>query len=436
MPIKITMPALSPTMTEGTLAKWVKNEGDDISPGDVIAEIETDKATMEVEAVEEGKLAKIIISAGTENVPVNEMIAVMLEEDEDDSALQDFLNQSTNDDAPSKEPKAEDAEKGHGRTKQAPEASSSQNNNSQNQSSNNSSRIVASPLAKRIASQNNVNLSQVNGSGPQGRVVKADVEKAMTSGSAHRSTTSSAPMAQGADARALADAYGMEYETVKNSGMRKIIAKRLLESKQTVPHFYLTVECQLDGLLDARKSINAEADGEYKLSVNDFVIKAVAEALQKYPAANVAWTEDAILQFKHSDVSIAVATESGLITPIIKKAEEKSLREISTEMKELAGKARDGKLKPEEFQGGTFSISNLGMFGVDEFSAIINPPQSCILAVGAGKEKPYAKNGAVAIGTFMNVTLSTDHRSVDGAVGAEFLKVFKRLIENPILMMT
>ncbi len=425
MPIKITMPAMSPTMTEGTLAKWIKNEGDQVEAGDVIAEIETDKATMEVEAVDEGKLAKILITEGTENVPVNEMIAVLLEEGEDESAIAGFLKEGAND-------KVTES--------QNPGTSESQKDSEPETSKilrfqDSDHRIIASPLAKRIAAQNNLNLAQVSGSGPNGRIVKDDVEKALKSGGVPAPAGGSSPMATGVDARALADAYGMEYEVVKNSGMRKVIAKRLLESKQTVPHFYLSVECQLDNLLDARKSINAEADGAYKLSVNDFVIKAVAEALHKYPAANVAWTEDAILQFKHSDVSVAVATESGLITPIIKKAEEKSLREISEEMKDLAKKARDGKLRPEEFQGGTFSISNLGMYGIDTFSAIINPPQSCIMAVGAGQEKPYVKDGQIAIGTFMNVTLSTDHRSVDGAVGAEFLKVFKRLIENPVLMM-
>lgn len=434
MPIKVTMPALSPTMTEGTLAKWIKSEGDQVEPGDVIAEIETDKATMEVESADEGKLAKILISEGTENVPVNELIAVLLEEGEDDSAIESFLKEGANDtpaaassNTEKKEEKLE-TPKAESSSLAAPKTSS--------QPASNSGRIKASPLAKRIANQNNINLAQVSGSGPNGRIVQEDVERAIKSGGTTAASSSAGTqMAAGVDAKALADAYGMEYEEVKNSGMRKVIAKRLLESKQTVPHFYLTVECQLDGLLDARKTINAEADGEYKLSVNDFVIKAVAQSLKKYPAANVAWTENAILQFKHSDVSVAVATESGLITPIIKKAEEKSLREISDEMKELAKKARDGKLRPEEFQGGTFSISNLGMFGVDEFSAIINPPQSCILAVGAGKEKPYIKDGQVAVGTFMNVTLSTDHRSVDGAVGAEFLKVFKRMIENPIMMM-
>ncbi|MCB9965912.1 MAG: pyruvate dehydrogenase complex dihydrolipoamide acetyltransferase [Rhodospirillales bacterium] len=435
MPIKVTMPALSPTMTEGTLAKWVKNEGDMVSPGDVIAEIETDKATMEVEAVDEGKLARILIPAGTENVPVNELIAVMLEEDEDAGAIDSFLKQGAND-LPQPAGNTGATAAADTATPSAP-VSSAPAAAPTPAPAQKGGRVVASPLAKRIANQNSVNLAQVQGTGPNGRIVKADVEKALKSGSGAMVAGSSAPvaMATGPDARALADAYGMEYELVKNSGVRKVIAKRLLEAKQTIPHFYLTVECQLDNLLEARKQINAAADGAYKLSVNDFVIKAVAEALYKYPAANVAWTDDAILQFKHSDVSVAVATENGLITPIIKKAETKSLRDISDEMKELAKRARDGKLKPEEFQGGTFSISNLGMFGVSEFSAIINPPQSCILAVGAGSEKPYVKDGQILIGNFMNVTLSTDHRSVDGAVGAEFLQVFKRFIENPILMM-
>ena len=437
MPIKVTMPALSPTMTEGTLAKWVKNEGDMVSPGDVIAEIETDKATMEVEAVDEGKLARILIPAGTENVPVNELIAVMLEEDEDAGAIDSFLKQGAND-LPQPAGNTGAAAAANTAAPSSSAASAPAAAPATPAPASKDGRVVASPLAKRIANQNSVNLAQVQGTGPNGRIVKADVEKALKGGGAMMAG-SSAPMAMamatGPDARALADAYGMEYELVKNSGVRKVIAKRLLEAKQTIPHFYLTVECQLDNLLEARKQINAAADGAYKLSVNDFVIKAVAEALHKYPAANVAWTDDAILQFKHSDVSVAVATENGLITPIIKKAETKSLRDISDEMKELAKRARDGKLKPEEFQGGTFSISNLGMFGVSEFSAIINPPQSCILAVGAGSEKPYVKDGQILIGNFMNVTLSTDHRSVDGAVGAEFLQVFKRFIENPILMM-
>lgn len=437
MPIKVTMPALSPTMTEGTLAKWVKSEGDQVEAGDVIAEIETDKATMEVEAVDEGKLAKILVAEGTEGVPVNDLIAVLLEEGEDASSIDSFIKEGANDSAPASKEEDATAEKEATKTQNAAPA----------QSSAKGERVLASPLARRIAEQNNIDLAHVSGTGPNGRVVKVDVEKALSSDSAASSGSSaSAPASaakstakapsSGVDARALADAYGMEYEEIKNSGMRKVIANRLLESKQTIPHFYLTIECNIDGLLAARKEINAKAAGSYKVSVNDMVIKAVAQSLQAYPAANVAWTDEALLQFKHSDVSVAVATESGLITPIIKKAETKGLREISNEMKELAAKARDGKLKPEEFQGGTFSISNLGMYGVQSFSAIINPPQSCILAVGAGEQKPYIVDGEVKVGTFMSCTLSTDHRSVDGAVGAEFLKVLKSYLENPIMMLT
>jgi pyruvate dehydrogenase E2 component (dihydrolipoamide acetyltransferase) len=441
MPIKVTMPALSPTMTEGTLAKWLKSEGDQVDAGDVIAEIETDKATMEVEAVDEGKLAKILVPEGTEGVPVNDLIAVLLEEGEDASAIDSFIKEGANDSAPkaaSAEPAADkkDDAKPSSSPSAAPAATTSTGG-----------RILASPLARRIASQNNLDLSNLSGTGPNGRIVKVDVEKALSSGGTSLSSSASAPAAKsapasakapsaGVDAKALADAYGMEYEEIKNTGMRKVIANRLLESKQTIPHFYLTIDCQIDGLLSARKEINDKANGSYKVSVNDFVIKAVAQALQAYPAANVAWTDEALLQFKHSDVSVAVATESGLITPIIKKAETKGLREISNEMKELAGRARDGKLKPEEFQGGTFSISNLGMYGVQTFSAIINPPQSCILAVGAGEQKPYVDNGEVKIGTFMSCTLSTDHRSVDGAVGAEFLSILKSYLENPLMMLT
>lgn len=428
MPIKVTMPALSPTMTEGTLAKWVKNEGDNVKAGEVIAEIETDKATMEVEAVDEGKLAKILIPAGTENVPVNEMIAVLLEDGEDASAIDQFLKPGANDGAPVK---TESQNPGISESQKKEEQKSVGKNDVKSQATD--GRIKASPLAKRIANDSKIDLSRIQGSGPKGRIVKADVEKAAKSGTG-APASSSAPrsIGSGPDARALADAYGMEYEEIKNSGVRKVIANRLQESKQVIPHFYLTIECRIDALLEARQQINDAANGEYKLSVNDFVIKAVAQSLRDYPAANVAWTDAAILQFKHSDISIAVATDNGLITPIIKAAENKSLREVSGEMKSLAKKAREGKLRPEEFQGGTFSISNLGMYGVDEFAAIINPPQSCILAVGAGVEKPYVDNGQIRIGTFMKCTLSTDHRSVDGAVGAEFLQIFKKYIEAPV----
>ncbi|MBU0799811.1 MAG: 2-oxo acid dehydrogenase subunit E2 [Alphaproteobacteria bacterium] len=303
-------------------------------------------------------------------------------------------------------------------------------------------RVFVSPLARRIAAEKGIDLASVKGSGPHGRIVRADLEgaKAGVKSAPAAANNAGAPKAavslpSGPNAKQLADAYGMAYTEQANSSVRKIIAKRLLESKQTVPHFYLTIECRLDTLLDMRKTMNDQANGAYKLSVNDFVIKACANALKAYPAANVAWTDDAILQFAHADISVAVATPNGLITPIVKAAETKGLRQISEEVKDLAGRARDGKLKPEEFQGGTFSVSNLGMFGISEFGAIINPPQACILAVGAGEEKPFVEKGEVKIGTFMKCTLSVDHRAVDGAVGAEYLQILKQYIENPVSML-
>jgi pyruvate dehydrogenase E2 component (dihydrolipoamide acetyltransferase) len=411
MPINILMPALSPTMTEGNLAKWLKNEGDVVKAGDVIAEIETDKATMEVEAVDEGKIGKILISAGTSGVKVNTPIAVLLEDGEDASAITKAPSAPVNTNtAPAKT----DAPKSV-TSYAAPVATPS------TQSAGD--RVFATPLARRIASQKNVDLKSIKGSGPHGRITKSDVEN--TSGSVRS-------MASAPDTLKLVNSYGMEYTAIPNNNIKKIVAKRLLESKQTVPHFYLTIECVLDKLLEARTQLNEGANGKYKLSVNDFIIKAVAKALNAYPAANVAWTDDAVLQFTHSDISVAVATPNGLITPIIKHAETKSLPDISNEMKDLATRAKAGKLKPEEFQGGTFSVSNLGMFGIKEFDAIINPPQACILAVGAGIEQPIARNGKIEIATVMNCTLSVDHRAVDGAVGAEFLQHFKKYIENPI----
>lgn len=304
-------------------------------------------------------------------------------------------------------------------------------------------RIFASPLARRIAAEKGIDLKTVRGSGPHGRIIRADIDsvkagvKAPGAAAAPTAATApkAAPVASGPGAKGLADAYGMEYTEQPNSSVRKVIARRLLESKQTVPHFYLTIECRLDTLLETRKAMNEQGKGAFKLSVNDFVIKACANALKAYPAANVAWTDDAILQFKHADISVAVATPNGLITPIVKRAEEKGLRQISEEVKDLAGRAREGKLKPEEFQGGTFSVSNLGMFGVSEFGAIINPPQACILAVGAGEEKPFVEGGQIKIGTFMKCTLSVDHRAVDGAVGAEYLQILKQYIENPMSML-
>ncbi|MCB1532358.1 MAG: pyruvate dehydrogenase complex dihydrolipoamide acetyltransferase [Alphaproteobacteria bacterium] len=425
MPIKVTMPALSPTMTEGNLAKWLKAEGDLVEAGDVIAEIETDKATMEVEAVDEGTLAKILVPGGTEGVAVNEVIAVLLEEGE---SLNDIdissLRATEKSEAiqPEKAATKEDAKEGDGLPRRASAP--------RNDSVGKDSRVFVSPLAKRIAAEKGIDLAGVQGSGPRGRIVKADVESAKPGAAPASSAAAYVP--QGDE---QVNEYGMIYTEIPNNNIKKITAKRLLESKTTVPHFYLTVELQIDNLLAARKQINDQANGDYKLSVNDFIVKACANALKAYPAANVQWTDEAVRQFKHSDISVAVATPNGLITPIVKKAETKGLREISAEVKELAGRAREGKLKPEEFQGGTFSVSNLGMYGIDEFTAIINPPQSCILAVGVGKEKPYVVDGEVKIGTFMTCTLSTDHRTVDGAVGAEFLQILRQYIENPVSML-
>jgi len=439
MPINILMPALSPTMTEGTLTRWLKQEGDLVKSGQVIAEIETDKATMEVEAVDEGKIAKLLIAAGTSGVAVNTPIAVLLEEGEEAGAAVA---------APAAPVKAAPAPQTAAKV-DAPIATAATTVAAALHHAGD--RIVASPLAKRIAEMANLDLSSIAGSGPNGRVVRADVEAAQTGGAAKKSaapiaTTAvatapkSAPpaapkpagtgsMPAGVDARDLADKLGQAYDLLPNSGVRKVIAKRLMESKLTVPHFYLTVDCQIDELLELRKKINA-VEG-MKVSVNDFVIRAVAMSMRKIPAANVAWTDEAILQFKNVDVSVAVATPNGLITPIIKQADTKAVAQISKEMKDLAQRAKDGKLRPEEFQGGGFSISNLGMFGVRDFAAIINPPQACILAVGAGEQRAVVKNGALAVATVMSCTLSVDHRAVDGAVGAEFLQAFKGLIEQP-----
>ena len=421
MPVNVTMPALSPTMTEGKLARWTKKEGDKIKSGDVIAEIETDKATMEVEAVDEGVLGKILVAEGTEGVAVNTIIAMILEEGETANDIGA---------APKSAPVAASAPKAETKLASAPVAVSTP-------TAKTGSRVFATPLARRMAAQLGIDLSKVQGTGPHGRIVKADLAKGgapKAAASAPASSTSRTPSV-GIDAKKQADLLGMTYKELPNNNIRKVVASRLLESKQTIPHFYLTVECRLDDLMAARERINAEAKGAFKLSVNDFVVKACAMALKAYPAANVSWTDDAILQFDHADISVAVSTPNGLITPIVKAAETKGLREISNEVKDLAGRAREGKLKPVEFQGGTFSVSNLGMFGISEFSAIINPPQACILAVGAGEEKPYVEDGVIKVGTFMKCTLSVDHRAVDGSVGAEFLQFFKRYIENPVNML-
>lgn len=416
MPINITMPALSPTMTEGNLAKWLKKEGDKVKPGEVIAEIETDKATMEVEAVDEGILGRILVPAGTEKVPVNDVIAVLLEEGESGDQLLVVSDQKKVP-SPGVAIAPPPSPSGRGKDGTAVQGEGLQTRDDKG------GRLKASPLAKRIAAQSNIDLSRIKGTGPGGRIVRSDV--ASDKSQAGRNHTPGN----------LVTHHEQLVTELSNNQIKKITAARLLESKQTIPHFYLTVDCRIDNLLAARAAINEQAKGAYKLSVNDFIIKAAAAALKSYPAANVSWSEKAVLQYSNADISVAVATPNGLITPIIRSAEQKSLPEISAEMKDLAERARAGKLKPQEFQGGTFTISNLGMFGVKDFAAIINPPQSCILAVGAGIEQPVVENGQIKIGTVMSVTLSTDHRSVDGAVGAEWLQHFKRYIENPITML-
>ena len=402
MPIDILMPALSPTMTEGNLAKWLKKEGDEVKAGDVIAEIETDKATMEVEAIDEGILAKIVISEGSKEIPVNSVIAVLLEDGEDKSLLDNYEVDTPSITSSPVEEKSQEAPK---KEVIAPA-----------QNAKSGERIFASPLAKRIAAEKNIDLSQLTGSGPSGRIIKNDVLNF---------TPFQSNLGFGRDS--------VEYKSIPNSNIRRIIAKKLTESKQQIPHFYLSIECNMDKILDARKQLNDTANDQYKLSVNDFVIKASAMALRDVPEANASWTDTAILQYNNVDISVAVSIEGGLITPIIKNADFTNLVDISHKMKDLARRARENKLAPEEFQGGSFSISNLGMYGIEKFSAIINPPQSCILAIGSSVQKPIVKNGEIIIANMMSVTLSCDHRVVDGAVGANFLAAFKKYIENPIL---
>lgn len=399
MPIQILMPALSPTMTEGNLVKWHKKEGDVIKAGQVLAEIETDKATMEVEAVDEGILGKILIPEGTDNVKVNELIALILEEGEDASSLDD-VKTLVPAAAPATKPVTENITEKTAEIAHKPRGE----------------RVFITPLAKRIAEQGHIDPRTLIGSGPNGRIIKADVEKAIGSGSVR-----TAPVLRLGG-----------HTDIKLNGMRKVIAKRLTESKQTVPHFYLSVDCELDTLIDFRRQLNARPNAPYKLSVNDFVIRACALALKQVPEANVTWHETYVRQYNNADISVAVAVEGGLVTPVICAAEQKSVMDISVEMKSLATRARAGKLMPEEYQGGSFSLSNLGMFGIKSFSAIINPPQACILAVGAGAERGVVKNGQIVIATVMNCTLSVDHRAVDGAVGSKFLAAFKSLIENPL----
>ena len=432
MTIQILMPALSPTMTEGKLAAWHKKEGDAIAPGDVIAEIETDKATMEVEAIDEGVLGKILIEAGTENVAVNTPIAIMLEEGE---SADDIGSDAGSAPAPAPKPAAKPEPAPAPAPKPAAAAPAPAAKPAAPGSSS-GDRVFASPLARRMAEQAGLDLSAISGSGPNGRIVKADVEAAI-SGGAKTPAAARAPAAAPAPSAAApsADVPGMpDYDAIPNTTMRKVIAKRLTESKQFAPHFYMTVDCEIDALLATRKQLNERlSDG--KVSVNDLVIKAAAIALKQVPAANASWTESEIRVYRSVDISVAVAIEGGLITPVIRGAQNKGLAEIAAEMKDLAARARDGKLMPEEYQGGTFSISNLGMFGIKDFCAVINPPQGAILAVGAGEQRPVVKDGALAIATVMSCTLSVDHRVVDGAIGAAFMAAFKKLIEDPLTML-
>ena len=436
MATAILMPALSPTMTEGKLAQWLKAEGDVVAAGDVLAEIETDKATMEVEAVDEGVLAKIVVTGGTEGVAVNAVLAVLADEGEAAAGV-DVDALST---MPSPAPSAASASASEPAPAPAPAPAPVAAPTpapiplpTPAPTPAPATRVFASPLARRLAGDAGIDLTAVAGSGPRGRIVKKDVEAAIAAGPVPAAV---APAIAGGPTLAPAgDLPGMPgYDAIPHSMMRKTIARRLTESKQTAPHFYLTVDCRIDELLDLRKKLNANAN-DYKLSVNDLIIRAAALALKAVPEANASWFEDAVRMWHTVDISVAVAIEGGLITPIIRGAEGKGLKAISSEMKDLAERARVGKLAPEEYQGGTFSISNLGMFGIKEFSAVINPPQGAILAVGAGEPRPVVVDGALAVGTVMTCTLSVDHRVVDGAVGAAFMQVFKGLIEEPLKML-
>ncbi len=452
MPIKILMPALSPTMETGNLTKWNVKVGDAVKSGMVLAEIETDKATMEVEAVDEGTVAKLVVAEGSADVPVNAVIAILAEEGEDVEAAAAAGEGAAPAEAKAEAPKAEEAPK-----PEAPKAEAAKQEPTQAEAPKaeaakaeaprpEGERIFASPLARRVAKEKGLGLKSVKGSGPKGRIILRDVESA-------EAAPKPAPAQQAAPAAAPApkpagpsDDVTLKlfdpdsYELIPHDGMRKTIARRLTESKQTVPHFYVTVDVEIDALLALRQQINDAApttDGKpaYKVSVNDMVIKAYALALKAVPDAHVSWTDGGMLKHKHADVGVAVSIPGGLITPIVRRAEEKSLSTISNEVKDLAKRAKDRKLKPEEYQGGTTSVSNLGMFGVKDFAAVINPPHATILAVGAGEQRAVVKGGQLAVATVMSVTLSTDHRAVDGALGAELLRAFKGFVEKPMSML-
>ncbi|MBK1623638.1 pyruvate dehydrogenase complex dihydrolipoamide acetyltransferase [Afifella marina] len=460
MSINILMPALSPTMEKGNLAKWHVKEGDAVAPGDVIAEIETDKATMEVEAIDEGTVAKILVSEGTEDVAVNDVIAILAEEGEDADAVEAPAEETAapqngkGADAAPPEPKETEGGEAVPREglHEAGAADKSKPSREKEKSNGKSSgRIFASPLAKRLAKEKGLDLSALSGSGPHGRIVKHDIEEAVEKGEGKAAAPAAAEAAPASAPKTPAPA-GMSdeqirkmfdegsYEVVPHDSMRRTIARRLVEAKTTIPHFYLTSDCEIDALLKLRSEINAAAPviddkPAYKLSVNDFVIKAMAMALQAVPEANVTWTQEAMLKHEGSDVGVAVSIPGGLITPVIRDAEKKTLSVISNEMKDMAGRARQRKLKPEEYQGGTTAVSNLGMYGIRDFAAVINPPHATILAVGAGEKRAVVRDDRVTVASIMTVTLSTDHRAVDGALGAEMLAAFKRYIENPMTLL-
>lgn len=490
MPTQILMPALSPTMTEGNLVKWMVQEGDTVKPGDILAEIETDKATMEFESIDEGIIGKILVEEGAEGVAVNAPIAVMLADGESEEDIRMSAAASPESRAPDpsvakgkgesagaeKESEPESDKKSAagngagGDVKATPlarriagqegldlgavsatgpsgkivkadverAAAGGSNMAAGTAGNDGSGRLFASPLARRLARENDLPLERIPASGPNGRIIKRDIEDVLANGLPAQPEEAAPAAASDAAAQKLDDpalAGLPDYELIPHTSMRKTIARRLTESKQTVPHFYLTVDVELDTLLESRKQINANAPEGVKVSVNDFIIKAAAMALMRVPDANAAYTEQGLLKFDSADISVAVAIPGGLITPIIREAHKKGLAEISAEMADLAKRAREGKLKPMEFTGGTFSISNLGMFGIKQFDAVINPPQGAILAVGAGEQRPVVKDGQLAVATVMSCTLSVDHRVIDGALGAQFLAALKPYLENPALML-
>ena len=454
MPTNILMPALSPTMEKGNLAKWLKKEGDKVKAGDVLAEIETDKATMEYEAVDEGTLAKIVVPEGAQDVAVNSVIAVLAGEGEDVKSAASAKAEAPKQAAKKEEQKKTEAAKpqqGKDEPKPATKPSTPSPAPAPAQKAqptqSGTNRIFSSPLARRLAKDAGIDLQRVEGSGPHGRIIARDIDAAKSgkglraAGAPATGATSGAAIASAMSDQQILGLYEEgSYQLVPHDSMRRTIAQRLTASTQNVPHFYLTLDCDIGRLLAAREEINVAAPKDkeskpaYKLSVNDFVIKALALALQRIPEANVSWSEGGMLKHKHSDVGVAVALPGGLITPIIREAESKSLSAIANEGKDLIARARAKKLKPNEYQGGTTSVSNLGMYGIKEFTAVINPPQSTILAVGAGEERAVARNGKIEAAHIMTVTLSCDHRAVDGALGAELIRAFKTLIENPVMM--